>query len=79
MAIFPVMIHFSNGRSGVVLLLLVAGGVLEVADDGDVDDVCCCCVTSLASKDLSLPDSRDDGLMVVGGPAEEEKEVVRGR
>ena len=73
------MIHFSNGRSGVVLLLLVVGGVLEVADDGDVDDVCCCCVTSLASTDRSLPDSRDDGLVVVRFPGEEEKEVVRGR
>ena len=73
------MIHFSNGRSGVVLLLLVVGGVLEVADDGDVDDVCCCCVTSLASTDLSLADSRDDGLVIVGFPKEEEKEVVRGR
>lgn len=70
------MIHFSNGRSGVVLLLLVEG--LVVGDDDDVDDGCCC-VASLASRDLSLADSRDDGLVIVGFPKEEEKEVVRGR
>jgi len=73
LAIFPVMIHFSNGRSRVVLLLLVEGLVVGDDDDG------CCCVASLASRDLSLTDSRDDGLVVVGFPEEEEKEVVRGR
>lgn len=67
------MIHFSNGRSRVVLLLLVEGLVVGDDDDG------CCCVASLASRDLSLTDSRDDGLVVVGFPEEEEKEVVRGR